>query len=381
MEKNYLLQLVAGATTNKLVQKQDCDINKLFSLSVKQQVHTLAYLSLSRQGEQDENQQDIMNKWKAVYLGTCLRYAMFFEQLKPVLDVLDEQKIPVTLLKGAVYRELYPAPELRTMGDVDIIVKKEDIPAFEKAIETIGYTRPEKQGHLTELGTEYVAKGKPGIEAFYTLREDFRQKFDYKYQNNVVEYKNYQYVYKINDLFSIVHHVAHFAKHFYSAGAGVRFLSDLYLLLTKLNYDRLELIKELKELKLYKFFSISVCVLQKYFDYTPDFEIEDKSELCEQFVDYLFRDTVYGEKDSASLVKRSVKKGKFGMIKKALFPDCEFLYTKYPWFKKHLWLIPIAWFRHIFSIITRPSKIKKNVSYLASKEASGDIKLFKSLED
>lgn len=380
MEKRYLLKLVAGATTNTIVDKQDCNYDLLFNLSVKQQVHTLAYLSISRQKDLVEN--DRLKEWKRVYLLTCLRYAMFFDQLKPVLDELEKEKVSVTLLKGSIYRELYPAPELRTMGDVDIIVNQKDIPAFEKAIEKIGYAKPEKQGHLLELGNEYVAKGKPGIEAFYTLREDFRKKYKEKYQNNTVRYKNYEYVYKLDDLFSIVHHIAHFAKHFYSAGAGVRFLSDLYLLLTKLDFDKNRLILELKELGLYNFFSTSICVLKKYFGYKPNIDYEEKDDdIIENFVDYLFRDTIYGTKDSASLIKRSVKKGKFGMIKKAVFPDCEFLCTKYPWFKKHKLLIPIAWFRHIFSIITRPAKLKKNITYLKSEESNKDIRLFKSLED
>ncbi len=378
METRYLLKLVAGATKNTLVEKESVDYKKLFDLAVKQQVHTLAYCTLSKQ-EIEEN--EVLNKWKSIYIGTCFRYAVFFEQLNPVLVILEIEKILITLLKGSVYRELYPSPELRTMGDVDLLINENDIPSFEKAVSTLGYHRPETQGHLTELGYEYVANGKPNIEAFFSLREDFREKYDVKYQNGTKKYKNYEYVYKLCDLYSIIHHVAHFSKHFYSAGAGVRFLADLYLLLTKLDYDKNELIKELKSLKLFNFFSVSVCTLKKYFDYSPDFEYLALDDTVEQFVDYLFRDTVYGTKDSASLVKRTAKKGKFKMILKALFPDCEFLCTKYPWFKKRKWLIPVAWLRHIFSIITRPGKVKKNLTYLASKESTNDIKLFKSLED
>ena len=378
METRYLLKLVAGATKNSLVEKENIDYKKLFELAVRQQVHTLAYSALSKQ---DIEENEILLNWKKIHIGTCFKYAIFFEQLKPVLDTLEKEKIEITLLKGSVYRELYPSPELRTMGDVDILIKEEDIPHFEKAISTLGYSRPEKQGHLTELGYEYNANGKPNVEAFFSLREDFRDKYDIKYQNGTQKYKNYEYVYKLCDLYAIIHHVAHFSKHFYSAGAGIRFLADLYLLLTKLDYDKNELIKELKSLKLYNFFSVSVCTLKKYFDFSPDFEHLDKSDIVEQFVDYLFRDTVYGTKDSASLVKRTVKKGKFKMILKALFPDVEFLCTKYMWFKKHKWLIPIAWLRHIFSIITRPGKVKKNLSYLTSKESTKDIKLFNSLED
>lgn len=381
MEKRYLLNLVASAVNGKTPNGVKCDYKKLFDLAVKQQVHTLVYVALNKLDKDALPEKEILDKWKSVFLSTCLHYAYFFNQVKRLLTILEEKKVDITLLKGSVYRELYPSPELRTMGDVDILIKKADVKAFESAIAEFGYTRPEEQGHLEELGYEYVSANMPGIEAFFSLREDFRDKYDEKYEKDTSPYQNYSHIVKLNETSATVHHIAHFAKHFYQSGAGIRFLADLYLLLTKQeNLDIDMLIREMKALGLYKFFTVSVCTLVKYFDYSPDFDHEDMSDEVEPFLDYLIRDTVYGDKGNSSLVKRTVKKGKFRMVMKAIFPDSEFLCTKYPYFKSHKILLPIAWMRHIFSILARPGRIKNSLKYLG-KDASKDAKLFKALED
>lgn len=381
MEKRYLLKLVASVVNGIPVQGQTCDYNKLFELAVKQQVHSLAYVAISKLDDEFKPNKELLDKWKNVFLATSLRYAFFFNKVEGILKSLDDKKVNITLLKGAIYRDLYPSPELRTMGDIDVLIKREDSEIFESIISEFGYKRPDKQGHLEELGYEFVCPNMPGIEAFFSLREDFRDRYDEKYENDVSLYKDYSHIVKLNETSSTVHHIAHFAKHFYQSGAGIRFLTDLYLLLTKqTNLDTKELVSEMKKLGLYKFFSTSVCVLVKYFGYLPNLEYANTSDEVEPFLDYLMRDSVYGNQENASLVKRSVKKGKFRMILKAIFPDSEFLCTKYPYFKKHKWLMPIAWIRHVFSIILRPKRIKSSLKYLG-KDASNDAKLFKALED
>ena len=42
-----------------------------------------------------------------------------------LLKNAEEKGTDMLLLKGMVLRELYPVPELRTMSDVDIIIKPE----------------------------------------------------------------------------------------------------------------------------------------------------------------------------------------------------------------------------------------------------------------
>ncbi len=383
MEKRYLLKLVSSELTGNAPEIENCDYAKLFKVAVKQQAHPLLFSVLDKHDEDFKSYEDY-TKWKNVFTTSCFKYAIFFNKINNILSVLDQKMVPVTMLKGSIYRELYPIAELRTMGDIDLLVPKESISVFIDTVKEFGYEREENQGHLEEIGYEFKSNdGLPGMEAFFSLKEDFRARYDEKYEKDTIPYKNFKNIVKLTDLSATVHHIAHFAKHFYTRGAGIRFLLDLYLLLSKQdNLDRNALSEEMKSLGLYKFFSVSVCVLKKYFSFSPDFEHENLSEQVEPFLDYLMRDSVYGNKESSGIVKRELKKrGKFGMIMRTAFPDVEFLCTKYPFFKKRKWLLPIAWLRHVFSIITSPGKVKKNLKYIAGKEATKDAELFKSLDD
>ena len=52
---------------------------------------------------------------------------------------LEEQGIDYMCLKGINMKDFYPAPELRKMGDVDILVREADYSKVEKILETFGY--------------------------------------------------------------------------------------------------------------------------------------------------------------------------------------------------------------------------------------------------
>ncbi|MBQ7265980.1 MAG: nucleotidyltransferase family protein [Firmicutes bacterium] len=43
-----------------------------------------------------------------------------------VVSILEVNKIKHILFKGVVVKNLYPTPELRTMGDIDIIIDSND---------------------------------------------------------------------------------------------------------------------------------------------------------------------------------------------------------------------------------------------------------------
>jgi len=56
--------------------------------------------------------------------------------------ILDESKAhvdPITLLKGISVSEYYPAPHMRWMGDLDLLVDVDELPDFERVLQTLGY--------------------------------------------------------------------------------------------------------------------------------------------------------------------------------------------------------------------------------------------------
>ena len=78
---------------------------------------------------------------KAAELTARFTHAALRESAAFVIDVCGEAGAPVTLLKGiSISDQYYPAPHLRAMGDVDVLVPAGDFARVESSLLAHGYT-------------------------------------------------------------------------------------------------------------------------------------------------------------------------------------------------------------------------------------------------
>ena len=63
------------------------------------------------------------------------------EELELFERAMEDEEIPYILFKGVVIKDLYPEPELRTMGDIDILVHEQDIARCHRIMSRLGYVR------------------------------------------------------------------------------------------------------------------------------------------------------------------------------------------------------------------------------------------------
>lgn len=63
-------------------------------------------------------------------------YVLLNDALQKIETALNEEQIPYIPLKGSVLRNLYPAPDMRTSSDIDVLVHEEDIDKAVDAIES-----------------------------------------------------------------------------------------------------------------------------------------------------------------------------------------------------------------------------------------------------
>ena len=75
----------------------------------------------------DQKEKDLLFRNAA---SNVLKFHRLMSAQKDLLAILDSEDIPVIVLKGAAAAQYYPAPELRQMGDIDILVPPRD---FERA--------------------------------------------------------------------------------------------------------------------------------------------------------------------------------------------------------------------------------------------------------
>ena len=77
---------------------------------------------------------------------------LILKNLRDVLAGLRESNTPTIVLKGAALAEdVYPSPGLRPMSDVDLLVRKDDLPRADKRLKSLGYFPVD--GEVNEINT------------------------------------------------------------------------------------------------------------------------------------------------------------------------------------------------------------------------------------
>jgi putative nucleotidyltransferase-like protein len=84
--------------------------------------------------------QEVMDKLKEAYYGSMARNMYLYAELRRVLEAFHEKGVEVIVLKGAALAEtIYGDIALRPMGDIDLLVKKENLSYAEKIMSESGY--------------------------------------------------------------------------------------------------------------------------------------------------------------------------------------------------------------------------------------------------
>ena len=105
-------------------------------------VKALLYRQLKILGLTDQVPPGILKPLRIDYLNEANRNIQLFRELGNILSVLHRENIPVIPLKGAYLAEhVYGNIAVRPMGDVDLLVKQEDLWGVEEILTEMSYNR------------------------------------------------------------------------------------------------------------------------------------------------------------------------------------------------------------------------------------------------
>jgi hypothetical protein len=354
----------------------DPDWRLIYREAVAHQVHTLIYPVIKN----EIIEKNLIGTWKRTTLMTGLRMAEEHEWLDRVIKVLKDSAIQTVALKGIVLNSFYPHPELRVMGDVDLLIHDTDMEKACESLKGLGYT-PEKDRcgkhvvlqhavHLTiELHRELVEY------EFLTNRTQFNADV-WENLNEVKLLK--ETVWVLSPEMQVLHLCVHMAAHIIYGGFGLRQLCDLIVFSEK-KYHQIDWELVSGRSRLYgveKFVSAIFSVCFRLFDMRIPEALRGgtcpETNYIDKLISDIFRGGVFGLKDeqraSANALLKNTdsagqfqKGGKLIRIIDILFPGYNKISkrNKYSYVKKSCFLLPVAWIhRLIFGLRRKDFKWK-----------------------
>ena len=116
------------------------DWETVIQLSLRHQIAPIVYQCLKKCGLAAYVPADVFQLLREIYLHNAVRNTRRLHELSKVLKVLKEEDITVIVLKGAHLAEVvYKKIGMRSMSDVDLLFRKEDLSRAQKKLMAKGY--------------------------------------------------------------------------------------------------------------------------------------------------------------------------------------------------------------------------------------------------
>ena len=362
--QKYLLHLLKCAVHNKKADNipDNISLAGLFAYAKEEQVENLVYIALPA----TEREPEIMRKFSQCYEKAIVRESKQELELSMISDALTSAGIKHVPLKGSVVKYLYPSPDLRQSGDIDILTETSD--GIDEIMNNLGFTASDIN---TEKHNSY-SRGKLHIEIHSALT-DAPSSFCDKVWDNVRQVNGERY--EMTPEFLYVYLLVHLHTHLLCGGAGIKLILDLYVFNCKEYADRDSINKFAEEAVTVNLKRYAEALISSWFN-----EIPYKDENVRILEKMILDSPVYGSFDNY-IKMHYTSPSKADNIIKMIFLPYNRMVKGYPVLKKIPVLLPVMWvFRIIRRLFARDNHIQIITDTLSS-ASSEDIEKYITFRD
>lgn len=377
-EQEYLIRLSAAYLKGEKIRlKNDIDYRALMNEAVNHNLFGVAFCAIA--GSENKNEvihKDDLETYQSLFTDSIYNYNLFLKVYNDLKDVLSHAEIRFVPFKGIVLKDLYPVPETRYMGDIDVLIDRDKGTAAKTALEKAGFQctnayDPEwaysKNGIRIEVHTS-ILNGNTGRNS---AKEYFADAMDH------AEFSGFEG--RLNDEYHFEFLIAHLAQHFVDFGAGIRMILDLAVMQRSCDIDIDRVLKGLETARLEKFAKAMMSVCCKWYGYGRNF-----GEDTEKAENFIASHGTFGFKDrnfSAVVMRKEFEKGKTGgpVLRRLrlLFEPYERM-RELPYIKfldGRPYMLPAAWiYRVIYNLKNRKSRMMQTAKGLSDKNSENEAK-------
>ena len=298
-----------------------------------------------------------------VYLGSTMEF-----ELQAVSEAFQSEQIPFVLIKGSILSRYYPEPLLRTMGDIDLLVKPEDAGRIEPVMRNLGYALKQqkarewdysKRSVSFELQAELLHETAVEHPALRDFMNDFWPHTEPDPESGSL---------RLDWDFHLLYLIAHIAKHLRKTGIGFRQFYDLSVLLRRAPelFHWEDFRREAERLGLLTFAKTCLSLCETWLRVPSPLPAADLStELIEDVTQTVFQNGLFGFQSTerrSSRLERERERSKLPLpllklrvFRKLLFPSYKDLCTleKYKGLRGKPLLLPWYWGKRIVRALKR----------------------------
>lgn len=305
--------------------------------------------------------------------------------------------------KGIICRNLYPQPDYRQSGDEDILVPIDQFDTCHRIMIEFGMQTTEEESTLS--ATYEVPYRKIGSPIYIELHKhlfppesdaygDMNCFFEGVFDRAIVEDIQGVPVYTMGYTDHLFYLICHAFKHFLHSGFGIRQVCDIIMYANKYGsqIDWIQILKNCKEINADKFAAALFQIGSKYLVFNPEqaaypaiwrkIKVDEMPMLDDLLSSGIYGDSNMSRKHSSNITLDAVaaqKQGRKakGIMFSSVFPSVRAIESRYPYLKKHPYLLPVAWCNRLWKYFKETKRSRNNSAADALKIGNERINLMK----
>lgn len=346
INQKAVLQLIKSAFDKQPVEDfSSMDLRTAFITANAHQILPIVYQGAYNSGA-TRSIKEMNTAFSLICQNVMVSEAQMYE-LEQIESAFENNQISYMPLKGSRLKKIYPSMDMRSMTDMDILIKVEQYESIRPIMQELGFNEYLESDH------EFIwTKGKVTVELHKRLIPSYNNDYNAYFgegwdRAHLAQDSACRYELAKEDEF--IYLFTHLCKHYRDSGIGIKHFLDIWVYKnTNKELDEAYLEAEFKKLKVYDFYQNVLQTLAVWFDGAPETE---KTEFITGFV---FSSGSFGRKEisilSAALKKqkngKTVKEMKADRIRRAIFVPWDVMCSLYPVLKKVPVLLPFIWVYH-----------------------------------
>ena len=296
-------------------------------------------------------------------LHAVLRGEQMATDLAELSRLFTEQGIDHIPLKGAVIRSFYPEGWMRTSGDTDVLVRRQDVDrAVELLVTQLGFVEEKRSDRDVSLTS---ASGGHFELHFALMQDEVCPKPLSDVWASAEPSAEGSRLYLLDDKIFLFYHVVHAARHVIGGGCGIKPILDLWILLRDPRFSSAEPLELLAKYRYLDFYNALKKLGRVWFSG------EEHDDVSLAFEAYVLSAGTFGNLENAVAAGRVTRGGKLRYLFSRIFPPYRFMKSLYPILIEKRWLLPFCHVRRICRILFLERRLK-TADHLKAATADND---------